>query len=172
MWHTGRTNSRADSVLRFSAVAAFWPWKLRPLMLNTRMVQARSAPTCRLCANNPPALNAASLWITQGRGGDRPRTQMEGLKFKLCLGFSVTQAYSTQQPHITRCNAFKKGRRSAVTSYRLQQINNMLFSQDVQGMYWSSDKPKPLVKFRISKAADEKWWNWRTRVVSASDRAD
>lgn len=95
-----------------------------------------------------------------GKGG--ARTQMEGLKFKLCLGFSVTQAYSTQQPLMTRCNAFKKGRRNAVTSYRLQQINSMLFSQDVQGMYWSCDKRKPLVKFRISKAADEKWWNWRT----------
>lgn len=170
MWHTGRTNSRADSVPRFSTVAAFWPWKLHPLMLNTRMVQARSAPTSVLIIllHSTPRVYG----LHREGGGDGPRTQMEGLKFKLCLCFSVTQAYSTQQPHMTRCNAFKKGRRSAVTSYRLQQINNMLFSQDVQGMYWSSDKPKPLVKFRISKAADEKWWNWRTRVVSASDRAD
>lgn len=29
-------------------------------------------------------------------------------------------------------------------------------------MDWSRDKLMPLVKFHISKAGDEKWWNWRT----------
>lgn len=96
----------------------------------------------------------------EGRG-DLTRTQMERLKFKLRHpDRSVTQAYCTSLPHMTCCNALK--RHSTVTSYLIQQINSMLFSQDVQGMYWSCDKRKPLVKFCISKARDEKWWNWRT----------
>lgn len=61
---------------------------------------------------------------------------MEGFKFKLRHRFpperSVTQAL---QYIIATHDAFKKVRHSAVTSYLLQQINGMLFSQDVQGTY-------------------------------------
>lgn len=95
------------------------------------MVQALSASKRRLCANNPPALNTVGLWITQGKG-DLSRTQMEGLKFKLCHPCHSDLHYIIAT-HVTCGNAFlKTGRHSAVTSYLVQQINHMLFSQDVQ----------------------------------------
>ncbi len=135
--------------------------------------QAFSASVRRLCANNPFALNAVGLRITH-RGGDLSRTQMEGLKFKLCYPFlsALSLKLTAHRSHTWWVVMPLKGRHSAVISYLLQQINGMLFSQDVQWRYWSRDKRKPLVKFCISKAGDEKWWNWRTCVVSALDQAD
>lgn len=172
MWHTEwRTKGQADNICRgFPSRSSGLESFIQPceLMLNTHMVQALSASPRRLCANNPPALNAVSLWITSGRG-DLSRTQMEGLKFKLfaILFLSVLSLRLTvHHSHPWRAAMLlKKGRHRAVTIHPVQQINSMLFSQDVQGMYWSCDKRKPLVKFCISKAGDEKWWNWRTCVV-------
>lgn len=133
------------------------------------MVSALSASTRRLCANNPPALNAVSLWITSGRG-DLSRTRMGGFKVQALPSFPWALCHSGLQciraaDDMKAAVLLKKGRHDAVTSSPAQQINSMLFSQDVQGMYWSCDKWKPLVKFCISKAGDEKWWNWRTCVV-------
>lgn len=68
------------------------------LMLNTHMVRALSASTRRLCANNPPALQHCELVDYMREGGHPPRTQIEGLKFKLrhpSLKHRATQAYGT-----------------------------------------------------------------------------
>lgn len=85
---------------------------------------------------------------------DLSRTPMEGLKFKLCHPLperSVTQAYSTSQPHTACSDAFKKGRHSAVTIYPVQQINSMLFSQDVQGhvlILWQAKAISEVLHFK------------------------